>query len=99
MTDPIVLFLDAWSSLCAPARSSKGRQGITAKDAMAVDGPRSEALDAALLALGYPFALVSPKSLGSTLAQLKGRGGWDGRTLASWHCQRGTVWYVVQGGG
>lgn len=92
--DPFPAFLGVWADLCARAPRSKGRRAILPRDVL-----ESPTLDASLLALGYPEALASAKSLGSTLARLRARGDCgDGRRLERYHAARGTVWYVVDDG-
>ncbi len=94
----VAVFLDAWTVVCATVAP---RRGARAAEAMA-----SAAVGDALLALGYPAAMTSPRTLGTTLARLRGRGDRAGRRLGRWKMEGGYIWYVTppgtvipQGGG
>lgn len=89
---PLVAFLDAWAALCR----ASGRRSLYSALALrtGTDGQR-EALERALVALGYPEAIANPRSLGAALRALRGRPAPDGRRLDRSAAARGSIWYVV----
>lgn len=84
--------LDAWAALCA----ERGKAALTTHEATACPCPD---LEAALVAIGYPLACQSPRTLGQTLRHLGQRPCPDGRQFCR---SRGAgtggrmAWYVAR---
>ena len=84
--------LDAWAALCA----WRGHGAVSTREALSAPCPD---LEAALVAIGYPLACQSPRTLGQTLRHLGQRPCPDGRQFCR---SRGAgtggrmAWYVAR---
>lgn len=88
--------LDALLVLWTQINPTPRRRGLTATQALAAGSPElRERLATALTALGYPDACASPRALGNTLRELRGRLDSQGRALERRPGATGSIWYVA----